>query len=174
MNGRPAIATKGCLEAYVSTAPCCANTQNRKDWLLGFHNSDAAVALKISRLAIDGDPTARKAYAALAGYLAEGIANIFNLFDPQAVLLAGALWKVRCTLLPKLRNASQSSCTLDPCGNRVCSQQRQATTPACKVLAPTCLKRSWRRPGYRDEIVLDRKRPRKPTYKRGWTVLDSC
>jgi hypothetical protein len=34
-----------------------------------------------------GEAGAQRAYDALSGYLAEGIANIFTLFDPQAVLL---------------------------------------------------------------------------------------
>jgi glucokinase-like ROK family protein len=93
MNGRPCnCGRKGCLEAYVSTAALLREYTEQEGLApRASTDSDAAVALKISRLAIDGDPTARKAYAALAGYLAEGIANIFNLFDPQAVLLAGGL-----------------------------------------------------------------------------------
>ena len=31
------------------------------------------------------------AYQAIIGYLAEGVANIFNLFDPEAVLISGGL-----------------------------------------------------------------------------------
>jgi predicted NBD/HSP70 family sugar kinase len=38
-----------------------------------------------------GDPAAQEAYSVLAAYLAEGIANIFNLLDPQAVLVSGGL-----------------------------------------------------------------------------------
>ena len=52
---------------------------------------DAALALKINHLARSGDSAAQKAYGVLAEYLAEGIANPFNLVDPQAVLLSGGL-----------------------------------------------------------------------------------
>jgi predicted NBD/HSP70 family sugar kinase len=50
-----------------------------------------ALAREISQLAIAGDPAAQSAYATLAGYLAEGLANIFNLLDPQAVFISGGL-----------------------------------------------------------------------------------
>jgi len=52
---------------------------------------DAALALHINQLASSGCPEAGGAYQALARYLAEGIANIFNLFDPEAVLISGGL-----------------------------------------------------------------------------------
>jgi glucokinase-like ROK family protein len=83
---------RGCLEAYVSTNALLREYKNRA----GAANHDAAVdgpalALEISQLALDGDPAAQGAYSALADYLAEGIANIFNILDPQAVLLSGGL-----------------------------------------------------------------------------------
>ena len=49
------------------------------------------LAREISQLAIAGDAAAQSAYSALAGYLAEGLANIFNLLDPQAVFVSGGL-----------------------------------------------------------------------------------
>ena len=73
----------GCLEAYVSTAALVREYGGQQD--------DAAMALEISRLALAGDPRALKAYSALAAYLAEGVANIFNILDPQAVVLSGGL-----------------------------------------------------------------------------------
>jgi predicted NBD/HSP70 family sugar kinase len=52
---------------------------------------EAELALEINRLARSGDSTARYAYGILAGHLAEGIANVYNLLDPQAVILSGGL-----------------------------------------------------------------------------------
>ena len=90
-GGRPCnCGRRGCLEAYVSTAALireyCQNGGVRAG-----DRGDAAQILEIKRLAQEGDAAARKAYEALAGYLAEGVANIFNLLDPQAVLLGGGL-----------------------------------------------------------------------------------
>ncbi len=83
---------RGCLEAYVSTAAlireykeCGGSIGN------GQAIDDAAVAWKINQLAATGVPAAVRAYQALGEYLAEGVANIFNLFDPEAVLISGGL-----------------------------------------------------------------------------------
>jgi putative N-acetylmannosamine-6-phosphate epimerase/predicted NBD/HSP70 family sugar kinase len=81
-DGRPCnCGRSGCLEAYVSTAALISEYQGPQ----------AATADEISRLAIAGDPAAKEAYRVVAGYLAEGVANIFNILDPQAVILSGGL-----------------------------------------------------------------------------------
>jgi glucokinase-like ROK family protein len=79
---------RGCLEAYVSTAALIREYQGQPGESA---TEDATLALKISQLATAGDQVATLAYRALAGYLAEGIANIFNILDPQAVILSGGL-----------------------------------------------------------------------------------
>lgn len=90
-GGRPCnCGRRGCLEAYVSTAALLREFRDNGG-AVGDPLDDAALAFRINGLARSGDPSARKAYAALAGYLAEGIANLFNLLDPQMVLLAGGL-----------------------------------------------------------------------------------
>jgi glucokinase-like ROK family protein len=93
VGGRPCnCGRRGCLEAYVSTAALLQEYKDRSATDLGDSTlTDAALAFEISRLAREGDPAALQAYAALAGYLAEGVANIFNLLDPQAVLISGGL-----------------------------------------------------------------------------------
>ncbi|HZY61846.1 MAG TPA: putative N-acetylmannosamine-6-phosphate 2-epimerase [Edaphobacter sp.] len=90
-DGRPCNCGRcGCLEAYVSTAALIREYTGEED---AGHNGIpyATLALKISRLAAAGDAAALKAYSALACYLAEGVANIFNIIDPQAVILSGGL-----------------------------------------------------------------------------------
>jgi glucokinase-like ROK family protein len=74
---------RGCLEAYVSTAALIREYQ-------AITGNDTP-ALEISRLAIAGDRAALEAYHVLASFLAEGIANLFNIVDPQAVILSGGL-----------------------------------------------------------------------------------
>jgi putative N-acetylmannosamine-6-phosphate epimerase/predicted NBD/HSP70 family sugar kinase len=92
-DGRPCNCGRlGCLEAYVSTAALIQEYESQNVRRQGESGiSDAALALRISQLAAAGDTAALKAYSALAGYLAEGVANIFNILDPEAVILSGGL-----------------------------------------------------------------------------------
>jgi len=83
---------RGCLEAYVSTAALIREYQERAGEIDDRESfDDAALALHINELARFGSPAAVGAYEAVAEYLAEGVANIFNLFDPEAVLISGGL-----------------------------------------------------------------------------------
>ena len=81
---------KGCLEAYVSTAALVGEYEALAPGTLT-KADDAEMAMQISRSAAAGEERARAAYSALAGYLAEGIANLFNILDPEAVILSGGL-----------------------------------------------------------------------------------
>jgi N-acetylmannosamine-6-phosphate 2-epimerase / N-acetylmannosamine kinase len=91
---------RGCLEAYVSASALVreyTSLLGRKEF--HFHanlprQSDSNVtelALEVSQLASAGNATAVQAYGTLAGYLAVGIANLFNILDPEAVILSGGL-----------------------------------------------------------------------------------
>lgn len=81
---------RGCLEAYVSTAGLI---HEYRQLTSGDPSDDspATLARRIARLSAVGDPQARAAYSVLARYLAEGIANVFNILDPEAVILSGGL-----------------------------------------------------------------------------------
>jgi glucokinase-like ROK family protein len=81
---------RGCLEAYVSTVALVREFRARTA-LQSFDGENAEIALRVAQLAAEGNAAAIGAYGALADYLAEGVANIFNLFDPQAVILSGGL-----------------------------------------------------------------------------------
>jgi predicted NBD/HSP70 family sugar kinase/putative N-acetylmannosamine-6-phosphate epimerase len=92
-GGRPCnCGRNGCLEAYVSTAALIREYKERGgSFPDGQPANDARLALEINKLSARGCPTAVAAYQAIIGYLAEGVANIFNLFDPEAVLISGGL-----------------------------------------------------------------------------------
>lgn len=91
-DGRPCnCGRRGCLEAYVSTAALLREYRALTPAVTAQTGDDAALALKVNQLARAGDPAAMKAYETLAGYLAEAVANVFNILDPQAVLLSGGL-----------------------------------------------------------------------------------
>jgi glucokinase-like ROK family protein len=92
MAGRPCnCGRKGCLEAYVSTASLVAEYKQQYGGALDPAMTDNALAWRISQLALAGDAVAQNAYAVVAGFLAEGIANVFNILDPQVVFLSGGL-----------------------------------------------------------------------------------
>jgi predicted NBD/HSP70 family sugar kinase/putative N-acetylmannosamine-6-phosphate epimerase len=92
-GGRPCnCGRQGCLEAYVSTAALLREYQEQGGSLASnYALEDPALVMKINQLAVDGSPAAQRAFAALAGYLAEGVANIFNILDPQVVFISGGL-----------------------------------------------------------------------------------
>ncbi len=92
IDGRPCnCGRQGCLEAYVSTASLLREYSERTGRIPDPALPDSSQVRQISQLALDGDQAAMSAYAAVAGYLAEGLANIFNILDPQAVFVSGGL-----------------------------------------------------------------------------------
>jgi predicted NBD/HSP70 family sugar kinase len=111
---------RGCLEAYVSTAALLREFRERGG-AIPDHASidDAALALRINHLAIEGLPAAVGAYRALGNYLAEGIANIFNLFDPEAVLVSGGLVEGQvqflCAVAEQVANLLHLGLKRQPC-----------------------------------------------------------
>jgi glucokinase-like ROK family protein len=83
---------QGCLEAYVSTAALIREYEDRQPNRQSNSETDAsAKTRRISQLALAGDSAAQEAYRAIAGYLAEGVANLFNILDPEAIILSGGL-----------------------------------------------------------------------------------
>ena len=89
---------KGCFEAYASASALVRQTKNAmichpesKMWELCRGNADNADG----RTAFDGmrkdDETAKEVVERYLNYLAEGIANIVNVFRPQAVLIGGGI-----------------------------------------------------------------------------------
>lgn len=108
-GGRPCNCGRfGCLEAYVSTAALIAEYRANGGLLPENVGEDAVYVQKISELASQGDIAAQKAYTALAGYLAEGIANLFNILDPQAVLLSGGLIEGQSEFVSRVQSKAES------------------------------------------------------------------
>lgn len=102
-GGRPCnCGRRGCLESYVSTAALLREFRKYGGTDADGTMDDATLALKINQLARTGDAAAQSAYAVLAENLAEGISNLFNLFDPQVVLLSGGLIEGYAPFVPDL------------------------------------------------------------------------
>jgi glucokinase-like ROK family protein len=90
-DGKPCnCGRRGCLEAYVSTAALIEEYRQLEP-AAPIDQPAATAARLIADRSIAGDPKARRAYSQLAGYLAEGVANICNLLDPEAIILSGGL-----------------------------------------------------------------------------------
>ena len=99
LDGEPcACGRRGCFEAYASASALVRQTKNAmichpesKIWELCRGNADNADG----RTAFDGmrqgDETAKEVVERYLNYLAEGIANIVNVFRPQAVLIGGGI-----------------------------------------------------------------------------------
>ena len=99
MDGAPcSCGRRGCFEAYASASALVRQTKDAmtchpesKMWELCRGNADHADG----RTAFDGmrqdDETAKEVVERYLGYLAEGIANIVNVFRPQAVLIGGGI-----------------------------------------------------------------------------------
>lgn len=99
MDGEPCTCgRRGCFEAYASASALVRQTKNAmichpesKMWELCKGNADNADG----RTAFDGmrrgDETAKEVVERYLNYLAEGIANIVNVFRPQAVLIGGGI-----------------------------------------------------------------------------------
>jgi glucokinase-like ROK family protein len=92
-KGRPCTCGRtGCLEAYVSASALVREFRDRSEGHeAGKALPDADMALKVSQLADANDSIARQAYVAMAGYLAEGVASVFNVVDPEVIIVAGGL-----------------------------------------------------------------------------------
>jgi glucokinase-like ROK family protein len=93
---------RGCLETYVSTAALLREYRDCGGAAPASLTDEAAVARRINQLARSGDSRAKAAYAGLAEHLAEGIANLFNMLDPQAVILSGGLVESYVPFVPYL------------------------------------------------------------------------
>jgi glucokinase-like ROK family protein len=102
-EGRPCNCGRcGCLEAYASTAALLREYRDHGGVVSPGPPDEAALTLRVNQLACNGDGAAQAAYAGLSRRLAEGIANLFNLLDPQTVILSGGLIESYSAFVPDL------------------------------------------------------------------------
>ena len=145
-DGRPCNCGRlGCLEAYVSTAALVQEyALLSPEAITG--GGDTAMAMQIAVRAAEGEDAAVAAYSKLAGYLAEGIANLFNILDPEAVIVSGGLIEGQARFLDEVQEKSAVAATLR-CENarRVCCMRPRATMLACRERPPLSLKALSRR-----------------------------
>ncbi|MBS1822713.1 MAG: putative N-acetylmannosamine-6-phosphate 2-epimerase [Acidobacteria bacterium] len=97
----------GCLEAYVSTAALIEEYRQLKPGAFADQPASTA-AREIGRLSANGDAAARQAYSRLAEYLAEGLANVFNILDPDGIVLSGGLIEGQSAFVADVQQRVQS------------------------------------------------------------------
>jgi glucokinase len=71
-------------------------------------------ALRIYELALAGDPLATRAVERETFYLGIGLANLVNLFTPDAIILGGSVMKSAGAFLSDIRKVMQKGCRFVP------------------------------------------------------------
>jgi glucokinase len=71
-------------------------------------------AKRICELAVEGDELARSAVKREAMYLGIGLANLINLFTPDAIVLGGSIMKHASLFLPGIRETIRQGCRFVP------------------------------------------------------------
>jgi len=97
---------KGCIEAFASNPAICDYVQKT------LRRGEKSI-LKKGELTIEailaaakkGDPTARAAFQRAGRYLGYGVANLINLFDPEAIIISGEGTVAGEFILPEMENA---------------------------------------------------------------------
>jgi glucokinase len=115
-NGRPCPCGKnGCLEAYASGASI---EQRYLELLRGSNSCGQAQkgrdAREIFHLADEGDPLCREVVNEATTYLAVGISNLIECYDPKIIALGGGVIEAGEQLLSRLRSLAQYNNTMFP------------------------------------------------------------
>lgn len=79
-----------------------------------YRHKDGITAKNICELAREGDPVAVQAVEAEAYYLGLGLANLINLFTPDAIVLSGSVMKSADLLMDGMRKLIRSGCRFVP------------------------------------------------------------
>lgn len=80
----------------------------------GHAHRDGITAKRICELAQEGDAVALRAVEHESYYLALGLANLINLFTPDAIVLGGSVMKSAEIFLPRIREVIRSGCRFVP------------------------------------------------------------
>ncbi len=80
----------------------------------GYPHRDGITARKICELAQEGDAVALQTVEHEAYYLGLGLANLINLFTPDAIVLSGSVMKSAPLFLDRIREVIGSGCRFVP------------------------------------------------------------
>jgi len=81
---------RGCLEAYVADYALVREASTALDWAPGGPLDSNAMLAQLYENAKSGHSAARSIFRRAGRYLALGLANVVNLFDPERIILSGA------------------------------------------------------------------------------------
>ncbi len=100
---------RGCLEQYASASALVRyvkeNINKNKNSSLYQYVKDGSVTAKIIHdEALNKDDFAVEAMTDIATYLGVGIANLVNIFNPEAVILGGGLSQAHKMIIPVVKN----------------------------------------------------------------------
>jgi glucokinase len=92
----------------------CHGCVGRIHALADYPYRQGITAKRISELAQDGDKFAQQAVEREAFYLGSGLANLINLFTPDAIVCAGSVMKSAAIFLDRLLAVIGSGCRFVP------------------------------------------------------------
>jgi glucokinase len=103
---------RGCWEALATGPAMAAWFESERSRDPG--SGDNPTAKRICQLARQGDRLACRAVDREAYYLGLGLANLINLFTPDAIVLGGSLMKSADLFLEKIRGVIRQGCRFVP------------------------------------------------------------
>ena len=111
VNGPPcSCGLRGCWEA-LACGPAMAKWMESHSEYKG---GPGLTARRIYEHAMAGDPLAARAVERETFYLGIGLANLVNLFTPDAIILGGSVMKSAGVFLHEIRNVMQQGCRFVP------------------------------------------------------------
>lgn len=102
----------GCWESLAAGPALVAWFQGQTP--ADYPDRETLTGKRISELASQGDKLARQALDREARYLGLGLANLINLFTPDAILLSGSVMKSADLLMPGIRKTISEGCRFVP------------------------------------------------------------
>jgi glucokinase len=103
---------RGCWESLAAGPAIVAWLESHAP--ANYPHREGITAKKICELAQLGDPFAKQAVEHEAYYLGIGLANLINLFTPDAIVLSGSVMKSAPLFLDRIREVIGSGCRFVP------------------------------------------------------------
>jgi glucokinase len=105
---------RGCWESLAAGPAMVAWIESHAP--AGYVHREGITAKRICELAHEGDEVALQAVEHEAFYLGLGLANLINLFTPDAIVLSGSVMKSAPLFLGRIREVIRSGCRFVPAG----------------------------------------------------------
>jgi glucokinase len=105
---------RGCWEALAAGPAMVAWVESHAP--TDYPHREGITAKRICELATQGDSVAQRAVEHEAFYLGVGLANLINLFTPDAIVLSGSVMKSAPLFLDRMRGVIRSGCRFVPAG----------------------------------------------------------